>query len=107
MNRTEREYLNLFLLSRPALWIGVEREAVKLRIGPPDKRCTYTPDFSGCYFNTSAGISRFVLIEVKGAYEYEDSTVKRKSAARWCADRGIGFLFAQKTKEGWVETWLA
>jgi len=107
MNKTEWEYLNLFLLSRPQIWSMVEREAFKMRIGPLDQRCYYTPDFSGVHFNTTVSISKFALVEVKGAYEYEDSTVKRKAAAKWCLDRNIGFLFAQKTKAGWNETWLA
>jgi len=100
MNKTEREFLNTFLLRQG--WTMVEREAVKLRIGPPDQRCTYTPDFEGVHYDHG-----FSIIECKGAYEYEDSRVKRMAAAKWCQERGIGFLFAQKTKGGWKQEWLA
>ena len=104
MNKTEREYLNLFLKAQNALWKNVERETLKLRIGPPDRRCNYTPDFTAV--NVPSG--RLVLIEVKGAYEREDARVKRMAAARWCSDHGVSFLFAKKDKfKFWSETWLA
>lgn len=107
MNKTEREFLNTFLLSDPK-WSRVEREAFTLRIGPAGERCSYTPDFSGmCASGAEGAFKRFCLVEVKGAFEREDARVKRMAAARWCREREIGFLFAQKTKSGWYQKWIA
>ena len=104
MNKTEREYLNLFLLRGSNLWRNVERETLKLRVGPPDQRCTYTPDFTAVNLVSN----RLTLIEVKGPFEREDARVKRMAAAKWCSERGISFLLAKRDKlKFWRETWLA
>lgn len=101
MNKTELEFLKI-LQSAPGAWSLVERESLKIQLGNPGARCSYTPDFVACH--AGKGLT---IIEVKGAYEYPDATIKRKTAARWCAERGIGFFYAQKTARGWEYSWLA
>jgi len=83
--------------------LQVERERLTLRIGPVGKRCAYTPDYT--FHDARSG--QFTLCEVKGPFEYEDARVKRMAAAEWCQQKGFAFLFAQKTKHGWNEVYLA
>lgn len=99
-NKTELEF-RAILQGRGHL--RIERERLALRIGPVGKRCSYTPDYT--FIDGVSGA--FTLCEVKGAYEYEDARVKRMAAAEWCQQNGFAFLFAQKTKHGWNEVYLA
>lgn len=98
-NKTELEYRRI-LETREVK--NLQREALKLRIGPPNQRCWYTPDYTYIDHN-----GLFTLCEVKGPYEQEDARVKRMAAAEWCASIGFMFVFAQKKDGQWKEEELA
>jgi hypothetical protein len=72
----------------------VEREKIKIRIGPEGNKCWYTPDLL-VYDKLS---KKFALCEVKGPYEREDARVKRMACADWCKRVNIGFILAKKRK---------
>lgn len=105
-NKTEAEYREI--LERRGHQ-QIERERIKLRIGPPDQVCHYIPDYT--YVDVVTGL--WTLCEVKGPWEEDDARVKRMAAAEWCRQIGFAFVFAQKRKvekkqpAQWVETKLA
>lgn len=105
-NKTEAEYREMLEKRGHE---QIERERLKLRIGPPDQVCHYTPDYT--YIDVVTGL--FTLCEVKGPFEHDDARVKRMAAAEWCRQIGFAFMFAQKkkvdkkSKAQWIETKLA
>lgn len=88
-------------LSRLGYFREIEREKIKIRLGPEGKRCWYTPDFS------AAMRGEFCLIEVKGGFERDDARVKRMVCAEWCKGVGIRFLYMQWKDKVWKKEWLA
>jgi hypothetical protein len=80
---------------------GIEREKIKIRLGPEGQRCWYTPDFFAMHYGSMC------LIEVKGGFERDDARVKRMACAEWCEGVGMKFLFMQWKGKVWKNEWLA
>lgn len=74
MTKTEEEFQRILIASHPNDLIYFQ--PLKFRIGVPQDRCFYTPDFM-LIDRVSKHMTAF---EVKGPYIWEDSTIKFKSA---------------------------